>query len=243
MVGGHRGNNAKDDSRRANRIVLHCFWQELKELVAGCTSRRGLILNCLPTFGDGPLEFEAKVTGLETITVPAGQFECFQVKMMTETYWISNDAHRYPVKFESSGLTGTLDTIRVNKPGELIAHRDDKFGFSITAPADWYVEVEMHDDKAEVSYHLLDPHASALSELVAAPGDKLKEWLTTKVSDQQQVSARAWLDLSIKWQKKTRKNFIVRPDSWEERIISGQPAVSYIADYVEQDKAMVHYAV
>ena len=197
----------------------------------------------LATFGDGPLEIEAEVTGLETIEVPAGRFDCFKLKMMTETYWISNDVHRYPVKFESSGLTGTLDTIRVNKPGELVTHRDDKVGFSISAPADWYIDVEAHDDKEEVSFHLLDPHADALSELVAAPSGKLKEWLTTRISDQQEVSARAWLELGIKRRKETRKNFTVRPDSWEDRTISGNHAVSYIADYVEQDKAMVHYAV
>ena len=70
----------------------------------------------------------------------AGKFECYRLLLpkLRQTYWIATDEHRYLVKFEADGLIGVLDTIRANKPGEMVEYHDDTLGFSMAAPAKWY---------------------------------------------------------------------------------------------------------
>ena len=196
------------------------------------------------TFSEGAIVIESKVNAVETVEVPAGTFECYRLNALNETYWISTDEHRYPVKFEAGGLTGVLETIRVSQPGETIEFRDDVLGFSAAVPSDWHFgKYKDPDDENEEIYHLLDPEAVAASKLVAVPGDKLKEWLAGRLPDDQQPSPRTWLDVGIERRQRSRHNFVIRPDSWTERTISGNPGVSYIADYEDRGKNMVYYVV
>jgi len=200
------------------------------------------------TFANGAMEVEVEVTALETIDVPAGKFECYRLLLpkLNQTYWISTDEHRYLVKFEADGVTGLLNTIRVNKPGKIVEYRNDELGFSVAAPSEWYFvegQTQANDDEDELTYHLLDPEAEANSKLEAVPTDKLTEWLTQRLPDGQKVSARDWLEVGINRRQKSRKNFVVRPDSWTERTISGHPGTSYIADYIAGEKQMVYYVV
>ncbi|MCG8434869.1 MAG: tetratricopeptide repeat protein, partial [Gammaproteobacteria bacterium] len=51
-----------------------------------------------------PLELE--VPEKETITTPAGTFDCFKMVLnIGQTFWISDDADRYLVQFEAGGVT------------------------------------------------------------------------------------------------------------------------------------------
>jgi hypothetical protein len=190
------------------------------------------------TMASGPMEIEVEVTAQETIEVPAGTFECYRllVLKLQQTFWISTDEHRYLVKFEAGGVSAVLDTIRVNKPGEVVEYRDDELGFSMAAPSEWYfVEREGPDDEDLVVYLLLDPEAEATSSLVAKPIEKLE--------DDEKESPRALAESRIEGQLKAYKDFKVRSDSWTERTVSGNPGVSYIADYIARKKNMVRYCV
>jgi hypothetical protein len=204
------------------------------------------------TFAAGAMEIEVEVTALETIDVPVGKFECYRLLLpkLQQTYWISTDEHRYPVKFEGDGLFGVLETIRINEPGKMVEYRDDKLGFSLSTPSNWYfVDGETPDDDEEKTYHLLDPEAVAMSKLEGVGKDKFKELLAhiakriKQSPNAQQAPARAWLEFGIKNRQKSRKNFIVRPDSWKKRTIFGHPGISYIADYIAGEKKMVYYVV
>lgn len=46
-----------------------------------------------------------EVIGKETVTVPAGTYECFKIDLDIgpQTYWYSSDPHRYLVKYEAGG--------------------------------------------------------------------------------------------------------------------------------------------
>jgi hypothetical protein len=64
--------------------------------------------------GGGPVVlWEVEVSGLETVTVPAGTFQCFKLKPFAgQTYWYSTDPHRYLVKFETGGMVAELSAVR-----------------------------------------------------------------------------------------------------------------------------------
>ena len=191
------------------------------------------------TFADGAMEVEVEVTALETIEVPAGKFECYRLLLpkLRQTYWISTDEHRYPVKFEADGVIGVLDTIRANKPGEMIEYRDDTLGFSMAAPAKWYFVKKdyQHQDADDPEiYYLLDPEAEAISMLRGRPAEILRE---------HEVDHRALAKRRVKKRTQIWKDFKVRSDSWTERTISGHPGISFISDYIDRDKKMVQYYV
>jgi serine/threonine protein kinase len=54
-------------------------------------------------------QFEIEVTGLETITVPAGTYPCFKLKSnYGRTFWYSTDPHRYLIKTKEGEEITTL---------------------------------------------------------------------------------------------------------------------------------------
>jgi hypothetical protein len=57
--------------------------------------------------------WELEVTGVETLTVPAGTFQCFKLKPFSgQTFWFSTDEHHYQVKFEYGKMVGELSAVR-----------------------------------------------------------------------------------------------------------------------------------
>jgi hypothetical protein len=57
--------------------------------------------------------WELEVSGLETVTVPAGTYECFKLKPFAgQTYWYSTDPHRYLVKWEVGSAAAELSAVR-----------------------------------------------------------------------------------------------------------------------------------
>ena len=181
------------------------------------------------TFGDGDLGLELEVTAKEKVTVPAGQFECYKLELnIGQTFWISTDAKRYPVKFEAGGISVELSAIQPRDPNK---YRDDEFGFSLEAPAGWYFHKETFAAKGENLVSILDPDAEAISLLVAQKLDQLEP--------EQKASARALAEAKIPDCKQRFKDFKVREDSWQECKVSGRPAVSFLADYVDGQRKML----
>jgi len=190
------------------------------------------------TFGGGAMKLDVEVTGKETLEVPAGKFECYKllVKPVQQTFWISTDAHRYAVKFEAGGVTGVLQSIRQVKPGDMVGYGDRELGFSLSAPADWYL---IHDKaSAKEPEHLVilvDPGAESVTAILVQPADRLK--------DEHRKSARAWAESQVAEERQKHKDYRVRADSWRERTVAGHPAVSFIADYVHGEKPRAEYRV
>jgi hypothetical protein len=190
------------------------------------------------SFGGGAIELGVKVTAKETVETPAGRFECFKlfVTPVQQSFWISADEHRYVVKFEAGGVTGVLQCIRQVKPGDTIQMDDDKLGFSLTAPADWFfMPQQSASDESERVFILVDPQADAVTAMHVRPLENLE--------DPQRASVRAWAESRLGTAAEENKDFKVRPDSWQERKVGGLPAISCIADFTVHEKQRTQYRV
>jgi tetratricopeptide (TPR) repeat protein len=193
----------------------------------------------LTTLGGGAvLPVGLEVTGKETIEVPAGKFDCFKVPLsIAQTFWISDDAHRYLVKFEGGGAIMSLASITQRKAGTPLAFRDDALGISFATPGDWVIQRGSGERKGSTTIYLLDPAANAdQTTLQLVPADSL----TASVRQ----SARAWADEEIRETfAKQLEQFKVRADGWKNSSISGRLAVGFVADYVEMGKPKVVFSL
>jgi hypothetical protein len=188
------------------------------------------------TLGGGtgiPISLEVK--GRETVEVPAGKWECFEVLLMpvSQTFWIATDAKRYVTKFQGGGVNAELIAIEQRKLGAPVVYNDPAVGVTVTAPADWLIHKQDPDnDEDRTSIYLLDPKAQADNCMVRI--NTLESLSPTARS-----SARGFADMSVESQAKMVKDLKVRPDSWGTAEVSGLPAVSFIADYLDNGKPMV----
>jgi len=193
--------------------------------------------------GGNIIPTQTEVAGQEKVEVPAGTFDCYKVELslagqMKQTLWYSTDAHHYPVKFEGKGVIGVLAAVTQRKVGDPVQYRDPAFGFSLTAPADWlFHRADNRDDKAKVRVVILDPDCVATS--IVSVGSRTNLW------PEAQKSLRAWAEKEIADGEgsKTLKELTIRPDSWKDRTVAGQPGLSVIGDYVEGDEKKIGYAV
>ena len=95
-------------------------------------------INVASTLGGGIIPLGFEVVKKETLTVPAGKFECFKLQLSVgQALWFADNAQRPLVKFEGGGAVGELAAITQRKAGVPIAFRDDDLGITFTAPADW----------------------------------------------------------------------------------------------------------
>lgn len=190
------------------------------------------------TFGGGAMKLNVEVTGIETVEVPAGKFECYRLflKPVQQTFWISTDANRYVVKFEAGGVNGVLQSIRKVKAGAKVDYSDEKLGFSLSAPADWYfIPSKRDEDTPSRTIMLVDPGADGVNSLHVEPLDKLR--------DEHKTSVRAWAEHKTEDYKEANKNFQVAADSWQERTVAGKPAVSFVANFNQGNMKRTTYHV
>jgi Protein of unknown function (DUF3108)/Tetratricopeptide repeat len=191
----------------------------------------------LPVFstlgGGTKISVPLEVTGKETVTVPAGTFGCFRVHlgMVNQTFWFSDDAHRYVVKFEAGPIVAQLTSVSQRAAGAPVAFHDDETGVSFTAPADWVVWRATHGQPdGQVLVRTLDPGADT-----SDGGMRLIP--TDTLSEKARQSSRAWME---KWVLEN-KNVKVRPESWKELTVDGRPAMSCVMDLTESGKPQVQY--
>lgn len=193
----------------------------------------------LTTLGGGmviPVVLE--VTVKETVEVPAGKFDCFKVPLsINQTFWISDDAHRYVVKFEGGGAIGSLASVSQHQLGAPIQFREDTLGVSFTTPADWVIFQRPSNSGKRDIINLLDP-AGDLGPCYLALAH------TDSIPATERQSARVWAETHFRENlAKELKDAKIRPDSWKNSNISGRLGVSYIADYTDDGKPRVIYAV
>jgi tetratricopeptide (TPR) repeat protein len=187
----------------------------------------------IPVFsslGGATVPIELEVVGEEEIEAPAGQFKCFKTKLniMGQTFWFSDDAHRYLVKFEANGLIAQLASISQRKPGEAITFHDDDLGVALTAPPNWvfYRPKNRVDTKNQV-INMIDPEAdSEAATVTLTPAASL--------SKEARESSRAWAESDFRESVSKRlKDAKIRPESWKDRDVSGRPGASYITDFTD----------
>ena len=195
-------------------------------------------LPVLGLLGVNEISIPLEVVRKETIKVPAGQFECFNVHLglVNQTFWYSTDPHRYLVKINAEGIDVELMSIGQNKPGEPRRYTDDKLGVSLSMPNDWffYDAPSPFGKKLDAALtFILDPMAISNSCLFV---HKLENAKIEKGD-----ILRTWADAAIAEASKSEKDFKVRADSWQQRTISGLPSLSVVADYTDGTRKMVDY--
>lgn len=174
----------------------------------------------------------------ESVTVPAGTFECFKVALdIGQNFWISDDEHRYLVKFDGGGAEGHLVSVNHRKINAPVPFRDDSLGLTLTAPAEWVIQRSSNPKKNKSHIYLLDPAANAdACVIVLEKSDSLPAGA--------RQSARAYADHNIREEVlKEQKEAKVRAASWKTYNIGGRPAVGCAVDFVEGEKPMAAFLI
>jgi len=76
---------------------------------------------------------ELTVAARETVTVPAGTYECFKIEMgvVSQTFWYSADPNRYLVKFKADGISAELTGVEQRTPEEIATQAAAAFDFPL----------------------------------------------------------------------------------------------------------------
>ncbi len=166
---------------------------------------------------------EIKVTGTETVTVPAGEFECFRISAVTlpgsrEEYWFSKDERRLMVKMNQTDVT--VELMEAARFTEKEMHfRDVQNGFSLQVPAGWKIfrsSVDM--PYVDVFIQIVSPELKALGDFACRRKDK-------------ETGLPQIIEEEIRDGIHGNETYKVREGSRSEGELSGFPMMSYIADY------------
>jgi len=177
-----------------------------------------------------PLDIEVK--GIEKLTVPAGEFDCFKVQLSVgQTFWISTDLHRYIVQFEAGPVTAKLDSIAQGGPNVPVQFTDADLGVSMTAPPDWIIcRLKGGQPAGQSLIRTYDPDADAVD-------GGIRYYATDSLDPAARESSKAWSQSAAATDgKRLGNDFKVRPDSWQDTTVAGLPAESFIADYSQNGK-------
>ena len=193
----------------------------------------GSVETSVPIFasiGAGGLTINLKALGEETVTVPAGIFECEKVflRLVNQTCWFSTDQHRYIVKMEANSVLMPLTKVEIRKSGESQEYTNADLGFSLSLPPNWYAyqPTEANGGKSN-KVLLLDPDAKW--DVV------LKTTKLESLSKEERQSPRAWAEKGLPEAAKRLKDLKVSADSWNSTTIGGQPAVTFAGNYMATD--------
>jgi hypothetical protein len=179
------------------------------------------------SFGGGYLPVDLEVKGRETADSPMGKYDCYKVWLSVgQTFWFSDDAHRYLVKFEMGGLSAKLTALAQRKVNEPVTFHDAGLGVSLTAPPYWVV----------CTYKTGQPKGQSVLRTYDANADAedggVRFFETDTLPADAQISSKAWADEELKlYIMKLSKDVKLRPDGWKDYTVAGRPGVSFIADY------------
>ncbi|EMI58279.1 putative secreted protein [Rhodopirellula sallentina SM41] len=185
-------------------------------------------IRVISSLGAAEIPIGLEVTKLESITVPAGTFECFQLKLeIGQTFWISNDEHRYIVRFEAGGVTADLTEIRNSQ--ESIQTTVERERFSVKLPANWYAYTpNSPDQNDDPSTQIIDPNASMDARIEGGPLKKLQA---------KHGTVRQWLEASLAEYEKRISTFKIGGEGIQTVRVGDREGVSAVFEYVENNKA------
>lgn len=168
-----------------------------------------------------------EVVATEKVTVPAGTFDCYKIALnilnSTQTLWYTTDAHRFLAKFEAGGVVAEATAFVQGAADRPVSMREPTLGYSITAPAGSLISPDPTPDNAKrPTLIVIDPAGIAITTVKVEP---MKNFDPATVA-----SLRAYADHQIAMAKKFTQEFNVRPDSWQETTVAGQPALRCTAD-------------
>jgi hypothetical protein len=239
----------KDSAQPPKQIpstgVVYAGWQ-VTSLLRRLPLREGF-QSRIPMFGasSGSIaNFKVGVVVRETITVPAGSFDCYKVVVTTEDnspteqlHWISADSHAYLVKSFGNGLnTFELKSIEITGKNQPINIEDRELGISLSATPQWYpsrisqanylmlLAPELNSE-LKVTVSQLNPEQASIPLTIIAMASNM---LNSK------RSASTAMDQSYQ----------VRPQTRESAAIAGLTGERYIADTRDNEtgEPIVEYA-
>jgi hypothetical protein len=175
-----------------------------------------------------------EVVGIESVTVPAGTFECFKVEIgvppAVETQWFSTDANRYVVKVGNPQIIVELTEID-RLPKGPVRFEDEAAGISMTAPRGWDItKSAFRFGEHEFWLLIFPPELKAKGVFVAQKPPT-------------PMSIREFAAEDVEIYRSRRESYAVREDSWAELEVAGAQAVSLLADLEAENQAMVDYRV
>lgn len=190
-----------------------------------------------------PLEID--VPEKEMITTSAGEFNCYrlELKLLKQTFWISDDENRYPVRFSAGGINGDLIRVGQRSQGDSLEIADDQF--SITLPAEWD-SYEPQPEKEGRVIHLLDPRAIAtFVKLTIAPKEGLADGQRAKglLNEGEQSTPQTWLDMALSKRAKRLKGYKVMGTDIGSLELSDSKAAAEIFEFEKEGKSMTGYFV
>jgi hypothetical protein len=88
------------------------------------------------------------VVARETMTAPAGSFDCYKVVMTADgnaaadwMFWISADSHAYPVKAYIDANAFELKSVEIAGKNQLVNFQGPESGIGLSAPRQWYLSL------------------------------------------------------------------------------------------------------
>jgi len=167
---------------------------------------------------------------VETITVPAGTFDCYPVTLKVgpndQNFWYSTDEHRYLVKLTANGANIELTGITTNDGTEPATYRDPVFGFSVTVPAGWFANrTEGSDETQRSTVRLLDANGTGVTQV--------KVQSQSRFTAEDLTSLQTFADHQIEQARKHVNNLKLHSDSPQELTVAGQPAIGIVADFTD----------
>ncbi len=173
----------------------------------------------------------------ETVTVPAGTFECYYIELELEgsnnqKLWVSIDEKRYLVKQESQY---TMELKKITKAGasDTVAFHDDETGVSMSAPNGWYFIKSPINAQYKIMLFVIPPELEPDLQVMFVSNPH--GGVITK------ETFRNIMEMDANVVKQAFKNYSIITESWEPGSIDGLDSLSYYADYDEKDKKMVEY--
>ena len=180
-------------------------------------------VNIIPILSGTVLPLAVSVDKVKTLEVPAGKFDCFRLRLddLGQTFWISNDKHRYIVRFEAGGVVADLLKVRPAKLNQSTEFEQEHF--SVKLPPDWYTYEPTNSEKdGKTVTWLLDPAAAINAKVSSASLDTIRK---------EHESPRAWLESGLDDSRALLKDFKVQDEGWKTRAVGDREATAVVYDY------------
>jgi hypothetical protein len=184
-------------------------------------------ITIVTSLGGSVIPLGLEVTGKETITVPAGTFECYKMNLsIGQTFYVSTDEHRYVVRFVAGGVSADLIKVWQADPNKGETLSGD--GFSLALPPNWLAYEQKQDEPGRYAIVLLDPNAIASSEMGVRP--------TSSLNESDRKSTKAWTESFIGKMKKRFGDFQLSETGFVETKVGGHAATQIVADFTDNGK-------
>ncbi|MCP3978513.1 MAG: tetratricopeptide repeat protein [bacterium] len=192
-------------------------------------------LSVLPTWVGIELGVEVEVTGIETCTVPAGEFECYATSISVgptlQKLWFSTDSDRYLLRQEGGGVKLELAEIGRITPDRPASYAIEDFGVSGTLPEAWVGYVHRLPQKPDtVIVRAGDPDAVAVNVI------EIDRCPHGECPDLERTARR-----ELEGAQRRFEDYTMREGSWTETNLGGRRTIGFVGDYLQDGKPWVQY--